>query len=114
MDHIVLVSHFNVGKAVLPQGGVGRTCGVAVQHKNLPKMRSGGTQKVEAVCLGLAERLLMAEDDFLVVFFKLAGGNEAPALELRFRRLAGETQLERRGFIAAGQLEENDKKIVFR
>ena len=53
-------------------------------------MRLGGAQKVEAVGLGLAERLLMAEDNLLVVFLKLAGRNEAPALQLRFRGITGD------------------------
>src|SRR5271165_958979 len=87
MDDFVLVGHLDIGNAVLPQRGVNRVRRVAIEHENLPEMRLRCPQKVKAISFRLTEGLLVAEDDFLVVFLKLAGGDESATLELGFRAI---------------------------
>ncbi len=64
MDHAIFVCDFDVGRAGLGEQGVNFSGRVAVQHEDLAEMGFGRPQKIEPVGLGLAQSLLMAEDDF--------------------------------------------------
>ena len=59
------------GGRVCCQEGVDLSGWVAVQHEDLAKVSFGCPQEIEAVGLGLAEGLLMPEDNLCVVVLEL-------------------------------------------
>ncbi len=52
---------------------------IGIKHEDLAKVGAGGAQQVQAIRLGFGERLLVAEDDSLLVVIQFAESNEAAA-----------------------------------
>ena len=81
VQHAVLVGDLGFGGAVaFVENLLHAAGGVGVEHEDLAEVGVGGLEQVQAVALGLGERLLVAEDDLLGVFVDLAEGDKAAAL----------------------------------
>ena len=81
VQHAVLVGDLGVGgPGAVVQNLLDAAGRVGVEHEDLPEMRVRGLEQVEPVALGLAERLLVAEDHLLGVLVQLAEGDEAAPL----------------------------------
>ena len=55
--------------------------GILVEHENLSEMGAGGAQQVEAIGLGLGQRLLMAENDACGIVLDASQADETPAFQ---------------------------------
>ena len=81
VQHAVFVGDFGVGgAAAVVENLLHAAGGIGVEHEDLAEVGARGLEQVEAVALGLGERLLMAEDDLVGIVVKLAEGDEAAAL----------------------------------
>ena len=81
VQHAILVGDFGFGGAVpVVENLLHAAGGVGVEHEDLAEVRARGLEQVEAVALGLGERLFVAEDDLLGVVVQLAEGDKAAPL----------------------------------
>ena len=80
MQDAVFVGDFGVGGAVaFVENLFDAAGGIGVEHEDLAEVGVRGLEQVEAVALGLGERLLVAEDNLLGVVVELAERDEAAA-----------------------------------
>ena len=81
VQHAVLVGDLGIGGACAVVENLLDAAGrVGVEHEDLAEVGVRGLEQVEPVALGLAERLLVAEDDLFGVVVQLAEGDEAAPL----------------------------------
>src|ERR1039458_1307130 len=83
MQHTVVVGSLGVGgTGAVIQNLLDAAGRVGIEHENLAIMRVRGLEQLQSVTLGLAERLLVAEDDLFGVLMQLAEGDKtAPFLD---------------------------------
>ncbi len=80
VEHAVFVGDFGFGWAcVFVENLFHAAGGVRVEHEDLAEVGAGGLEQVETVALGLAEGLLVAEDDLLGVVVEPAESDKSAA-----------------------------------
>ncbi len=90
VDDLIFVPYFHVGRAILLQCRIDCVRPVAIEHEDLAEMRLRCAQQIQTIGLRFAERLLVAEDDLLVVVLKLSRGNKPSAFQFSSGRVAGD------------------------